>query len=75
MEPTIKAEEDDLLETSAYLALFLLNSYDFEIVNWRVELKEVESRLMPLLENGVLGYGTALRPSHCGAVHSRLTAS
>lgn len=70
-------DKGDVLRSSRYVALFLINSLDFELTgqDYNRYLKVVESRLVPLLENGVLGHGKPLGLSHYGSVHSRLTSS
>ena len=69
---------DKLRSTSAQLVWFLYNSRDDLTIadsDFDRYMNELKSRLIPLLENGVLGYCKPLGLSQCGAVHSRLTPS
>ena len=77
VEPYMRVDRDQLLGTSAELGFFLLNSRDLRIADSDFDqyMKELESRLVPLLENGVLGYCKPLGLSQYGAVHSGLTPS
>ena len=50
MDPLLRVEEDDLDDTSSYLAHILLNLRDFKLAGSNFE--EVELRLIPLFQNG-----------------------
>lgn len=77
MVPDMLVEKYDVDDTSTYLALFLINSVDPELTGPDSDRfsKEVELRLMPLLENGVLGQSKSFGLPCSGTVHSRLTSS
>ena len=57
--PMMKANGDEIFDTAEDLALFLLNSRDFEITKsgFYAYYNEVVLHLIPLVQNGVLGCG------------------
>ena len=62
VDPMMTADEDEIIPTAKYLALFLLNSRDFEITesDFCAYFNEVVLHLIPLVQNGVLGDGKCL---------------
>ena len=65
--PIMVVDKGDALRSSRYAALFLISSLDFKLTekDYYRYLKVAESRLVPLLENGILGHDV---PGFCGVV-------